>query len=185
MKVVEVRRHSIRGSGDALSDEGRQLARRAQSTLEGKYKYCYTSPKKRAIETLEEFGYTIFKVDEWFGPLPGEKIRPFEDRAKKIVEDQKLTLLEAFFEIEELHPIMEEKGRELIEAVKRICRELPDDGRALVVSHGGAIEPAAILALEKGFSLEVLGGELLECEGVKFFLDGGLAKRLDVIRLVK
>jgi len=185
MKVVEVRRHSIRGSDDTLSDEGRQLAKKAGSTLEGKYLYCYTSPKKRAIQTLEEFGYTISKVDEWFGPLPGEKIRPFEDRAKKIVEDQKLTLLEAFFEIEELHPIMEEKGRELIEAVKRICRELPDDGQALVVSHGGAIEPAAILALEKGFSLEVLGGELLECEGVKFFLDRGSVKRLDVIRLVK
>jgi len=185
MKVVEVRRHSIRGSDDTLSDEGKQLARKAGSTLEGKYLCCYSSPKKRAIQTLEEFGYTVFKVDEQFGPLPGEKVRAFEDRATKIVEDQKLTLLEAFFEIRELHPIMEEKGRELIEAVKRICRELPEDGRALVVSHGGAIEPAAILALEKDFSLDVLGGELLECEGVTFFLDGDTVKRVDVIRLVK
>jgi len=185
MKVVEIRRHSIRGSDDTLSEEGRQLARKAGSTLEGKYLYCYTSPKKRAIQTLEEFGYTVFKVDERFGPLPGEKIRPFEDRAKKIVENQKLTLLEAFFEIGELHPILEEKGRELIEAVKRICRELPDDGRALVVSHGGAIEPAALLALGKDFSLNVLGGELLECEGVRFFVEGDSVKRIDVIRLVK
>jgi len=185
MKVVEVRRHSIRGSDDTLSEEGRQLARKAGSTLEGKYLYCYTSPKKRAIQTLEEFGYAMFKVDEQFGSLPGEKIRPFEDRAKKIVENRKLTLLEAFFEMRELHPILEEKGRELIEAVKRICRELPDDGRALVVSHGGAIEPAAILALGRDFSLNVLGGELLECEGVRFFVEGDSVKRIDVIRLVK
>jgi len=185
MKVVEIRRHSIRGSDDTLSEEGRQLARKAGSTLEGKYLYCYTSPKKRAIQTLEEFGYAIFKVDERFGPLPGEKIRPFEDRAKKIVENQKLTLLEAFFEIRELHPILEGKGRELIEAARRICRELPDDGRALVVSHGGAIEPAALLALGKDFSLNVLGGELRECEGVRFFVEGDSVKRVDVIRLVK
>ena len=185
MKVVEVRRHSIRGSDDTLSEEGRQLARRAGSTLEGKYLYCYTSPKKRAIQTLEEFGYTIFKVDERFGPLPGDKVRPFEDSAKKIVENQKLSLLQAFFEIRELHPIMEEKGRELIEAVKRTCRELPDDGRALAISHGGSIEPAAILALGKDFSLDVLGGELLECEGVRFFVEGDSVKRIDVIRLVK
>jgi len=185
MKVVEIRRHSIRGSDDTLSEEGRQLARKAGSTLEGKYLHCYTSPKKRAIQTLEEFGYNMFKVDERFGPLPGEKIRPFEDKAMKIVENQKLTLLKAFFEIRELHPILEEKGRELIEAVKRICRELPDDSRALAVSHGGTIEPAAILILGKDFSLNVLGGELLECEGVRFFVEGDSVKRIDVIRLVK
>jgi len=185
MKVVEVRRHSIRGGDDALSEEGRQLARKAGKTLEGKYLYRYSSPKKRAIQTLEEFGYTIFKVDERFGPLPGQEIRPFEDRVKKVVEDQKLTLLEAFFKVRALHPIMEEKGRQLIEAVKQICRELPDDERALVVSHGGSVEPAAILTLGKDFSLDVLGGELLECEGVKFFLERDSVKRVDVIRLVK
>jgi len=185
MKVVEVRRHSIRGSDDTLSDEGRELARKAGRALEGKYLYCYTSPKKRAVQTLQQFGYSNFKVDERFGPLPGDKIRPFEDRAQQIVKDQKLTLLEAFFKIRELHPILQEKGRELIEAVKQICRELPEDGRAMVVSHGGAIEPAAILALRKDFSLNVLGGELLECEGVRFFLDGDSVKRIDVVRLVK
>jgi len=185
MKVVEIRRHSIRGSDDTLSEEGRQLASKAGSTLEGNYLRCYTSPKKRAIQTLGEFGYTLFKVDERFGPLPGEKIRPFEDRAKKMVENRKLTLLEAFFEIRELHLILEEKGREVIEAVRQICGELPDGGRALVVSHGGAVEPAALLALARGFSLNVLGGELLECEGMKFFFEGDSVKRIDVIRLVK
>jgi len=185
MKVVEIRRHSVRGGDDTLSEEGKQLARKAGSTLEGNYLHCYTSPKKRAIETLEEFGYTMFKVDERLGPLPGEKIRPFEDRAKKMVENRKLTLLEAFFEIKELHPILEEKGRELIEAVRQICRELPDGGRALVVSHGGDIEPAALLALGRGFSLNVLGGEFLECEGMKFFFEEDSVKRIDVIRLVK
>ncbi len=184
MKVVEIRRHSIRGGDDTLSEEGRQLARKAASTLEGKYLRCYTSPKKRAMQTLEEFGYTTFIVDKRFGPLPRDKIKPFEERAKKITENRKLSLLEAFFEIRELYAILRQKGRELIEAVKQVCRELPDDGRALVVSHGGAIEPATILPLERDFSLNVLGGELLECEGVRFFVEGDSVKRIDVIRLV-
>lgn len=183
MKVVEVRRHSKRGSGDDLSEEGVELARRAKRTLEGPYFLCYSSPKWRCVRTLQELGCHEYRIDERFGPLPSERVSVHDGRVRETMNRHGVGLLEAYFEVDEVRGILKEKGAEVLQAVRDAAKTLPQGRQALAVSHGGTIEPAAIFALGRGFSLSALGGALRECEGVRFLVEDREIRRVDIIRL--
>ncbi len=45
MKYVEVFRHSARGEGKGLSEQGREPARQARALLAPAYELCVSSPK--------------------------------------------------------------------------------------------------------------------------------------------
>ena len=62
MKYIEVFRHGKRGAGKGLSEEGRELALRARALLSPHYDLCVSSPKERARETLEVFGFERYEV---------------------------------------------------------------------------------------------------------------------------
>jgi len=75
------------------------------------------------------------------------------------------------------------QGQTFLSAVKRVARRLPEEGRALVVSHGGILEAAALHGCAR-YDLNELGGEIGFCEGVLFKVDdeklvGVEAKRLE------
>lgn len=76
------------------------------------------------------------------------------------------------------------QGETFLAAIKRITRKLPEEGRALVVSHGGILEAAALHGCPR-YDLAELGGEIGFCEGVVFKFDGDKLARSEVKRLTK
>lgn len=173
MKYAEVFRHSKRGEGKGLSEEGRELARRARGLLAPRYDLCVSSPKERARETLEAFGFERYEVDEAFTAVnPWE---PFDAEVLKLAKDRGVIPLAACWEIPEALSYLKLQGETFLGAVRRVARGLPEDGRALVVSHGGILEAAALHSCAR-YDLAALGGEIGFCEGIVFeFEDENLA----------
>ena len=180
-EIVEVRRHSLRGEGDALSSEGVELARRAAATLVGRYAAAFSSPKQRCIETIRLFGATEFRVVPEFG-LPPAELTDHDRHAEALRTRAGCSLLAAYLAIPATHLILERFGSAFYEKLCAIAGDLPPGRNALVVSHGGSVEPA-ILAAMPDWTLESLGGELRECEGALFHFDGGILKRVELRRL--
>ncbi|MGE5326632.1 MAG: histidine phosphatase family protein [Deltaproteobacteria bacterium] len=180
MKFVEVFRHSKRGGGKGLSAEGRELAHRARALLAPHYDLCVASPKERARETMDAFGFDRFEVDEAFTAVnPWE---PFDAQVSQLAKDRGIIPLAACWEIPEALSFLKLQGETYLGAIKRIARKLPEDGRALVVSHGGILEAAALLGCAR-YELAYLGGEIGFCEGVVFKLDGESLAGIEVKRL--
>jgi broad specificity phosphatase PhoE len=180
MKYVEVFRHSKRGAGKSLSEEGRELAQRARSLPAPQYDLCVSSPKERARETLEAFGFEHYEEDEAFTAVnPWE---PFDAQISKLAQERGIIPLAACWEIPEALNYLRMQGETFLAAVKRLARRLPEEGRALVVSHGGILEAAALHGCPR-YDLSELGGEIGFCEGVVFIFDGENLKGIDVKRL--
>lgn len=169
MKYVEIFRHSKRGEGKGLSEEGRQWARRARELLSAHYDLCVSSPKERARETMEAFGYDRYEIDEAFTAVnPWE---PFDEAVQELARVRGISQLAACWGVPEALNYLRLQGETMIAGVKRIARKLPEGGRALVVSHGGILEAAALHGCAN-YALEEIGGEVGFCEGVVFKVDG-------------
>jgi len=165
MKYVEVMRHSKRGDGKGLSEEGRELARRDRALLAPHYDLCFSSPKERARETIEALGFERYEIDEAFTAVnPWE---PFDSEVSKLAKERGISPLAACWEIPEALSYLKLQGETFLAAIKRIARKLPEEGRALVVSHGGILEAAALLGCPR-YDLAELGGEISFCEAVVF-----------------
>lgn len=182
MKYVEVFRHSKRGEGKGLSEQGWELARRARALLAPHYDLCVSSPKQRARETLEAFGFDRYEVDEAFTAVnPWE---PFDAQVSKLAKERGIIPLAACWEIPEALSYLKLRGETLLTAIKRMARKLPEEGRALIVSHGGILEAAALHGCPR-YHLSELGGEIGFCEGVAFKVDGDKLSGVEVKRLPK
>jgi len=180
MKRVEVFRHSKRGAGKGLSEEGRELARRARVLLSPPYDLSVSSPKERARETMEAFGFERFEVDEAFTAVnPWE---PFDVAVSALAKERGIIPLAACWEIPEALSYLRLQGETFLGAVKRIARKLPEERRTLVVSHGGILEAAALHGCPR-FDLTEIGGEIGFCEGVVFKFDGENLTGVEVKRL--
>jgi len=182
MKYVEVFRHSKRGEGKGLSEEGRELARRARSLLAPHYDLVVSSPKERALETLEALGFERYEVDAAFTAV--NPWGPFDAQATKLAKERSIIPLAACWLVPEALNYLRLEGETFLRAVMRVARKLPEEGRALVVSHGGILEAAALHGCPR-YDLAELGGEIGFCEGVVFKFDGEQLAGVEVKRLPK
>jgi len=170
----------MRGAGKGLSDEGRELALRARTLLAARYDLCISSPKQRAGETMEVLGFELYETDEAFTAVnPWE---PFDAEVTKLAKARGIIPLAACWEIPEALNYLRLQGETFLGAVKRVARKLPDEGRALVVSHGGILEAAALHGCPR-YELAELGGEIGFCEAVVFKFDGEKLAGVEVKRL--
>jgi len=180
MKFVEAFRHSKRGESKGLNEEGRELARRARPLLAPRYDLCVSSPKERARETMEVFGFPSYDVDEAFTAVnPWE---PFDEAVTKLAKEKGITPLAACWFVPEALKYLRFQGETLLGAIHRIARKLPEGGRALVVTHGGILEAAALLGGPR-YELDELGGEISFCEGIVFRLEGERLAGIEVRRM--
>ena len=179
MRYVEVRRHSKRHEGKGLSPEGRALAEKARTTLASHYDLLISSPKERAVETLQAFGFSRCQTDAAFTAInPWE---PNDAEVQSLAQQKRCIPLEACFLIPEVREHLRLEGEKLLEAVRRVACCLPEGGRALIVSHGGMLEPAALLGCKR-FDLKEIGGEIGFCEGAEFQFEG---ERLAGVRIIR
>ncbi len=180
MKYIEAFRHSKRGGGKGLSPEGRELALRARDLLASHYDLCVSSPKQRARETMEVLGFERYEIDEAFTAVnPWE---PYDHLVMQIAKERGISPLTACWEIPEALGYLRLQGRTFLDGAKRIALRLPEEGRALVVCHGGILEAAALHGCSR-YDLSEIGGEIGFCEAVVFKLEGKHLVGVEVRRL--
>lgn len=161
MRTLELRRHTMRAKpGEHLTQAGVTLARRTGETM-SRFDRVITSPVPRAFETAIAMG---FAVDEELDALAQMaeaadlEIR-WPARFGEIAAAMRQGGAAAKF------------GAKLARLLSAIAGGLPDGGAALVISHGGIVEAAAVACLP-GANHTAWGKHLGYCEGVRLTFDG-------------
>ena len=172
MKTIEVRRHAPSDKEKNVSPQGLKLAKHTIPRLRESYDACYCSPKKRTAQTLEAFGFPEAIPLAEFDTLPGDQVTPYLPAVNALVAEQRCELLEALLALDDTRAILEETAARVVDGLRKIAADLPEDGHALVVSHGGTIEPA-IMLVRGEWNLAAMGGPLRECEGALFQVENG------------
>lgn len=169
MPIVEVRRHAERAgpteAGSALSAAGRAMAERLARSAPA-YAVVASSPLPRAKETASIIGGRLDLADPALLPDLSQivQVRTIEEYAPLLAGGERERALAG-----------EQAGawRRLGGAAK--------DGTALVITHGGVIELAALsIARELGVALR--GHAFSYCEGVRVRYERGTAVALEVLR---
>ncbi|HEV2519968.1 MAG TPA: histidine phosphatase family protein [Thermoplasmata archaeon] len=172
MRFLEIRRHSLRDRpSEHLSPEGIALAREVGRAC-GPFDRAYSSPHPRALETLREMGGpTPTVLEEWadLGDAVSREIdwpAPFSRYAVLLGRDSAVA----------------RKGRQLIEAVEGIVRELPEEGTGVLVTHGGFPEIVSVTLFpeedHRGW-----GGPIRCLEGARIAFRAGRPDAVTVRRL--
>jgi len=140
LPIIEIRRHSMRGKpGPHLTQAGLDLARRVGQGM-GPFCQVITSEKERAVETAVSMGFAV--TEEW--PVITDLAPDFEDEVpwdagfaaigEALLRGGKATAY----------------GRTLEAELQHLVLDLPPDGAALLISHGGIVEAAALACFPKG-----------------------------------
>jgi broad specificity phosphatase PhoE len=170
MRWLEVRRHSLtkkgtaRGRGSHLSAQGVALARAVGAEL-GPVAYVLTSTSPRAIETAIAMGLAVDDAVELpSGYVPGEVrfhqqwrwAQPYARYAQLLRQGRELAAV----------------ARAHLAAWTGAVQALDDDQTALVVGHGGAIEPTLVACLPDA-DHQRWGGLLGHCDGARLAFEHG------------
>jgi broad specificity phosphatase PhoE len=170
MRWLEVRRHSLtkkgtaRGHGSHLSAQGVALARAVGAQL-GPFDRVLTSPAPRAIETAIAMG---FAVDDTTG-------LPAGDGPGQVSRHEQWSWPDPYLRYAEL--IQADEGLAAAAQAHRdlwaaLVQGVPDSATALVVSHGGIIEPALVACLP-GSNHASWGAPFSHCDGARLGYNNG------------
>jgi broad specificity phosphatase PhoE len=172
-----VRRHSLtrkgRASGSHLSQAGVDLAR----SLHGAngFDHVRTSDTPPCIETAIAMGYAVDESIEMpSGYVPGEVDhhdqwgwpQPYARYAELVRAGNALSRV----------------AQEIALLWVGALRRAPDDGSALVIGHGGGIEPALVVCLPDA-DHAAWGAPLDHCEGARLRHDGARFTSIDFLRV--
>jgi broad specificity phosphatase PhoE len=160
MRELEVRRHTMRiKPGQHLSQAGVDLARRIGATMKP-FDRVITSTIPRAYETAVAMG---FAADEQYAGL---SVLPYG------VEDEVAwdAGFAAFAEAVHRGGVTSHFAALLAAYWLRVMRELPDNGRALIITHGGITEAGAVACLPEA-DHAAWGPHCDYCEGVRLVYD--------------
>ena len=170
MRWLEVRRHSLtkkdsaHSGGSHLSAEGVALARLLGESL-GPFAAVVTSASPRAMETAVAMGFAVDDTVELpSGYVPGEVDRhhqwrwphPYRSYAELLGRGGELAT------VAETH-------RRIWTSIVAV---VPDGAAALVVAHGGGIEPGLVACLPDA-DHESWGAPFRHCDGARLAFDGG------------
>jgi broad specificity phosphatase PhoE len=166
MRALELRRHAPRDpDADRLSPDGQLAAEEVGRDLPGGYSAIYTSPAKRAAETVAWFLRGLGQqLPAQHGVVEG-LASSVEDRWKAAVKAAGSGRIDEVSRQDAA--LVEEESARLAIAVRDILAAVPEDGRALAVGHSPLIE-AAVYGLT-----DTVVEPLKECEGLLLEQDDG------------
>jgi len=172
MKILEVRRHSIRAlGGDHLNQKGVALARKIGHKI-GPFDFTATSMLPRAFETAIAMGFAVHEQTELMNTYGGAVEReapwpmPFYHYSAVIKQDGAASRY----------------AHSLMDYYTSIIERIPQGGSALVINHGGVLELGVTACLpETDFSN--WGDSVDYCEGARLFWDDGRFVRGEVLRV--
>ncbi len=172
MRTLEIRRHSHRNVPQPhLSQMGVDIARRAGEGL-GHFDRVVTSTVPRAFETALAMGYAVDEQIEQLALMSDEVTAVISWNAGFI----------AWLNAAQQSQVVKQYTRTMAEVLRSVARALPDDGRALMISHGGIVEASAIGCLPAGvhFADEAPCGY---CEGVRLTFEGEAVVNVEMLRV--
>lgn len=172
MRTLEVRRHTMRAQpGKHLSQAGVELARRVGTHM-GKFDRVVTSALPRAFETAIALGYA---VDEQIDILneSGEDVAAeinwdagFAEWVRAVKKDGAAARF----------------AQAQANAWRSILNSLPDNGCALIITHGGFIEAGTAACLPRN-TVSKLGSFCDYCEGVRLTFDRDNVTNIEILRV--
>jgi broad specificity phosphatase PhoE len=181
MRWLEVRRHaytkkgSARGRGSHLSKEGVVAARAVGASL-GPIAYVLTSLSPRAVETAVAMGFAVDDtVDMPSGYVPGEVDHhdqwtwpePFAAYAALIARGKGLAAV----------------AHENRELWLTALAEVPEGSGALIIGHGGTLEPA-LVTFAPDADHSSWGAAFGHLHGARLEFDGTHVTNVEIRRLI-
>jgi broad specificity phosphatase PhoE len=172
MKILEVRRHSIRHlGGDHLNQKGVSLARKVGQGI-GPFDLVATSTLPRAFETAIAMGFAVTEQNELMNTYGGA------------VEREAPWPMPYFHysEIVKQEGVASQYAHQLLDYYMNILERIPHDGSALVINHGGVVELGVVVCLPNA-DYQVWGDAVDYCEGARLFWEDGRFVRGEVLRV--
>ena len=167
MRCVQVRRHSLTKKeetrGSHLSQEGVELARATAAGM-GTFDLVIASKAPRTVETALAMGFSVEDVISypdvtdgtgidfhawWEWPAPFDEVAAIFDRNERAAR----------------------AGASIADAWSGIAESVKEDGRALVVSHGGVMEVGLVAAITDADRSD-WGAPFQQCDGFELDYDG-------------
>lgn len=172
MKVIEIRRHSVRGAGPHLNQKGVELARLVGGGI-ARPGLVVTSTLDRAFETAIAMGFAVDDRLETLATLG-------DDVSAEIFWDSPYANFAAA-----MRPgsALERFSKELAALMDKIAAGLCEQGRALVVTHGGIVQAIAAACLPPETDFAALGGPPSYCEGIELHYEGGRVAGFKTLRV--
>lgn len=174
MKILEIRRHSVRAKPSGhLSQEGVSLARTVGETLK-LFSFVATSTLARAYETAIAMGFAVNEQIELMNTY-GAQIEaqapwpmPYYHYSVIVKESD----------------VVAKYANQLASYYESIMHKLVDGESALVVNHGGVVELGVVACLPDENFLS-WGDEASYCEGARLFWEAGKFVSGEVLRVLK
>lgn len=167
MKQVHVRRHAPKHATGQLTDEGALHARGLRAVL-GTFDLVISSDKPRAVETATLLTGTVPVIDPRAGTPPFSPEE--EQRLHLLGERHPLGIAGVIMEDETLRALVRPQGERLMQLIRDTFVRLPDDGRALIISHDGVMVTAYRLLQQ--LTLDTAGRTFRPLEGFLITEDG-------------
>jgi broad specificity phosphatase PhoE len=172
MKIIEIRRHSIRSKpSDHLNQQGITLARLVGQNL-GPFDRVITSTLPRAFETAIAMG---FAVDEQI-----ELMSTYGDEIER--EAPWPLSCAGYAEVVRQGGAAARYANQLAAIYTKLADYLADGRAALVVNHGGVAEMGAVACLPNADHF-AWGSHFEPCEGIRLFWDDGRFVDAEVLRV--
>jgi broad specificity phosphatase PhoE len=172
MKILEVRRHSVRHTGgEHLNQKGVLLARKVGQGI-GPFDFVATSALPRAFETAIAMGFAVTEQNELMNTYGGAVEReapwplPFFHYSVIVKQGQAAA----------------EYAQRLADYYADVLNHIPDGGSALMVNHGGVVELGVVACLPDA-DFSTWGESVGYCEGARLFWDAGRFLRGEPLRI--
>jgi broad specificity phosphatase PhoE len=172
VRVVQHHRHSMRGKpGQHLNQAGVELARRVGGAL-GRFDRVITSRLPRAFETALAMGYAVDEQREELSSTPEGLAAELDWREG----------CPGFQRVARAGGVVARYVAEQAALMHAIAAALPENGRALVVSHGGIVEAGAV-GCRPDHDFSAWGRACGYCEGIRLTFDANLCVAADLLRV--
>ncbi len=172
MRTLEIRRHTHRNVPQIhLSQQGVDLARRAGEGL-GKFDRVITSTIPRAFETAIAMGYAVDEQLEQLGMM--------SDAVTAVIQWN--AGFTAWAKAARSDPWVAHYTQSMADVLRSIVRGLPEEGRALIISHGGIVEACVIGCVPAAAHLTD-GAACGYCGGARLTFSGEVTAHFEMLRI--
>ncbi len=172
MKILEIRRHSIRSPlSDHLNQSGVTLARVVGRNI-GPFARVVTSTLPRAFETAVAMGFAVDEQNELMNSY-GSSLE------REIPWPQPFDIYSEFMKRENAAAKYAQK---LEKVYHNVMDSIAGDQSALVINHGGVVELGVVTCLPD-VDFSTWGGPVNYCEGARLFWDDGRFVKGEVLRV--
>jgi broad specificity phosphatase PhoE len=175
MRALELRRHAPRDKEeDRLTPEGQRLAEEVGRSLPGGYAAIFSSPARRAAETVAWFLRGLGQTLPEHHAVTDGLASPVEDRWRAAAKASGTGRIDDIERVD--RELVDDESARLGEAAREMLASLDDGSRGLAVGHSPLIEAAAYGAT--GTVVEPLD----ECEGILLEGEGDSIKLAEEYR---